>query len=71
MNGDKLQRFGQSLIELDRLLSVKYEAPHASLTGRAVLTFDTGQEISIPAEDGRAIIEAYPNKACKCSAQIW
>jgi hypothetical protein len=67
----KLERFGQALIDTDRLIAVKHHAADSNASAYSTLVFDTGQEVNISANDGRALIESHPNKACQCGQQSW
>ena len=66
-----IERFGQTLINVPKLLSVTYHAGGNNMTAYAVATFETGQTVNLPATDARKLIEAYPNKGCTCHTLNW
>lgn len=65
MSTERLEKFGQSLVNVNRLLSVKYSAPTGNAQGHGVLVYDNGQEVVIPAADCQLLMQQYPDKSVR------
>lgn len=71
MTEECLARFGQTLVRVDKLLAVRWAPAVGRTEAYAVLTYEGNVEIAIDATAGRALIESYPDKACRCPQPGW